>query len=187
MTGAGASGRAVRVAPRELVDLAYRCGRVAGLDAGSADRAARNVTAAEVGYGGALGAFLDAMDDPERLAAAFRSAPDALAAAEVEARHSGSAEARLPGPTPVAALALAIDEVRGRGLDVSGIPDGADATTTVEVLEVGGAPQARAIDAATHVAVARDGLEVDAVAFGGLTDRAHAFLVAEAVLDAADA
>ncbi len=62
-------------------------------------------------------------------------------------------------------MVVAIDEVRGRGLGVSGIPAGADATTTVEVLEVGGAPQARAVDAATHAAVARDGLEVDAVAF----------------------
>lgn len=177
----------VLVAPRELVDLASRCARVAGLDAGSADRAAHNVTATEVGYGGALTAFLDALGDPARLVAEFVAGPDALAAAEVEARRSGSAEVAFRAPVPVAALGLAVDEVRGRGQGVSGIPDDADGSTTVDRLVVGGEPEQRAVDAALHAAVARDGVRVDAAAFAGLTRFAHAFLVSEAILDAADA
>ena len=176
----------VLAAPRELVDVASRCGRVAGLDAGSADRAAHNVTAAEVGYGDALAAFLDALGGPARLAAEFVAGPDALAAAEVEARRFGSAEVALPSPVPVAALALSVDEVRGRGQGVSGIPEGADGSTTLDRLVVGGEPEPRAVGGAVHTAVARDGVWVDGTAFAGLTRFANAFLVPETILDAAD-
>jgi len=177
----------ILVAPRELVDVVFRCGRVAGLDSGSADRVARNVTAAEVGYGGALEAFLDALGEPSRLVPEFVAGPDALAIAEVEARRSGSAEAVFSAPVPVAAVALDVDGVRGRGQGVSGIPDGADGSSTVGRLVVGGGPEPRAVDAGAHAAVARDGIRVDAEAFVGLSRFAHAFLVSEAVLDAADA
>jgi len=174
------------VAPREVVDLVYRCARVAGLDAGSADRAARNVVAAEVGYGSAIGVFFQALGDSAVLEQAFVDGPDVLAIAEVEARISGSAKARLPAPTPVAALALAIDEIRGRGLGVSGIPEDADGRTTVDQLAVGGPTQLRTVDSVAHTAAAREGVRVNAIALADLTGFAHAFLVAEAILDAAE-
>ncbi|HCV34768.1 MAG TPA: hypothetical protein DGF10_08905 [Acidimicrobiaceae bacterium] len=186
MTEGGNTVGTVLVAPREVLDLVYRCARVAGLDTGSADRAARNVTAAEVGYGSALGVFCQALGDSGTLKQSFVDGPDVLAIAEVKARLSGSAEARLPAPTPVAALALVVDEIRGRGLGVSGIPDDADGCTMVDRLAVGGPAQLRTVDSVAHTAASREGVRVDAIALNQATEFAHGFLVPEAILDAAE-
>ena len=75
----------VLVAPREVHDLVFRCARVAGCDAGGADRTARNVTAAEIRFGGALAVVVDALASGA-LTSTWAMAADALVAAEVDTR-----------------------------------------------------------------------------------------------------
>ncbi|HCW00673.1 MAG TPA: hypothetical protein DGK99_04615 [Acidimicrobiaceae bacterium] len=171
----------VLVAPREIHDLVFRCARVAGLDAGAADRSGRNVTAAEVHLGGAVETFASVLGDPQRLAAEFGAGPDVLVEAEVEARATGSAVARFGVPTPLAALASVIADIGGRGLGVDGVKVGATAATTVDELEVTGPPPSS--DGTAAARAARDGLAVDRVAFDALIAAARPFLVAESILD----
>ena len=113
----------VLVAPREVHDLVLRCARVAGLDAGAADRVGRNVTAAEVQLGGAVEAFAAVLDDPHRILAEYGDGPDAMVSAEVAARAAGSGTATFGVPTPMAALASVIDDIgdRGLGVDFEGV------------------------------------------------------------------
>ena len=171
----------VVVAPREIHDLVFRCARVAGLDAGAADRAGRNVTAAEVHLGGAVEVFASVLGDPQRLVAEFGAGPDALVDAEVEARTNGSGVATFGVPTPLAALASVVADIGGRGLGVQGLPDGATAATTVDGLDVGGA--STPADGAASARAAREGLSVDQRAFDALVIAARSFLVAESILD----
>ena len=171
----------VLVAPREIHDLVFRCARVAGLDAGAADRAGRNVTAAEVHLGGAVETFASVLGDPQRLAAEFGAGPDVLVGAEVEARATGSGVARFGVPTPLAALASAVADIGGRGLGVDGIQAGATAATTVDGLQVTGSPSPS--DGTAAARAARDGLAVDRVAVDALIAAARPFLVAESILD----
>ncbi len=171
----------VLVAPREVHDLVLRCARVAGLDAGAADRVGRNVTAAEVQLGGAVEAFAAVLDDPHRILAEYGDGPDAMVSAEVAARAAGSGTATFGVPTPMAALASVIDDIGDRGLGVDGVPEGATAATVVDVLRVGG-PAGSGADGAA-VRAAREGLAVDRRAFDALILAAKSFLVAESILD----
>lgn len=175
-----------RVAPREIFDLVYRCARVAGFEAGSAERAARNVTASEIVCGDAIKTFLRAMENKEEVRECFADGPDLLAAAEVAARQSGFAEVSLPRPIPLAALIQTIDEVRGRGLGVAGVPSGGSGSTAVESLEIGGPAQQRFMDDEKHGKACRHGVLVDEAVFTHLEKAAHLFLVSEEVLDAVD-
>ena len=174
-------GGRVLVAPREVQDLVFRCARVAGLDAGAADRVGRNVTAAEVQLGGAVEVFVAVLDDPNRMLVEYDDGPDAMVSAEVEARAAGYGMATFGVPTPMAALASVIADIGGRGLGVDGVPEGATAATVVDMLWVGG-PVGSGTDGAAARA-ARDGLAVDRWAFDALTLAAEAFLVAESILD----
>ena len=177
MTG----GDQMLVAPREVHDLVFRCARIAGLDAGAADRAGRNVTYSEVHFGGAVATFASVLADPQRLLAEYGNGPDALVLAEVEARARGIGSAIFAIGVPLAALGSCIAEITSRGLSVEGVPIGATGTTLVDVLQVGG--PAMPVDDTAGVRAAREGLVVDRAAFSALTEAAKAFLVSEAILD----
>ena len=176
-----AGGDQMLVAPREVHDLVFRCARIAGLDAGAAERAGRNVTYSEVHFGAAVATFASVLADPQRLEAEYGTGPDALVLAEVEARAKGIGSAVFATGVPLAALASGIADITGRGLGVDGVPAGATAATLVDTLQVGG-PVIPADDAAGARA-AREGLVVDRAAFGALAEAAKAFLVSEATLD----
>ncbi len=178
MTGGGDQ---VLVAPREVHDLVFRCARVAGMGAGAADRAGRNVTRAEVHFGGGLAAFASALGDHRRLVAEYDAGPEALMAGEVAARTGGSGAVAFTVPTPLAALASGLADMAGRGVGVEGIPVGASAATTIDHLQVGGRAEPAGGDAAARAA--REGLAVDRASFEVLVDAARAFLVAESILD----
>ena len=171
----------VLVAPREVHDLVFRCARVAGCDAGGADRTARNVTAAEVRFGGALQAVIDALLSGV-LASTWAKAADALASAEGDARDHGSATATFDPPVPLAALAATGAEASARGVVVSGIPS--DATGGLEIATLDLAPGQVEPAAGSGTDAHRDGLQVDRGAFEALVEAAAAFLVAEEALDA---
>jgi len=171
----------VLVAPREVHDLVFRCARVAGCDAGGADRTARNVTAAEVRFGGALPAAVDALTSGA-FTSTWAMAADALVSAEVEARDHGSATATFDPPVPLAALAATVAEASARGVVVSGIPS--DATGGLEIATLDLAPGQVEPAAGSGTDAHRDGLPVDRGAFEALVEAAAAFLVAEEALDA---
>jgi len=171
----------VLVAPREVHDLVFRCARVAGCDAGGADRAARNVTAAEVRFGGALPVVVDALASGA-FTSTWAMAADALVSAEVDARDHGSATATFDPPVPLAALAATVAEASARGVVVSGIPS--DATGGLEIATLDLAPGQVEPAAGSGTDAHRDGLPVDRGAFEALVEAAAAFLVAEEALDA---
>ena len=171
----------VLVAPREVHDLVFRCARVAGCDAGGADRTARNVTTAEVRFGGALLAVVDALASGA-FTSTWAMAADALVAAEVDARDHGSATATFDPPVPLAALAATVAEASARGVVVSGIPS--DATGGSEIATLDLAPGQMEPTAGPGTDAHRDGLPVDRGAFDALVEVAAAFLVAEEALDA---
>ncbi len=169
------------VAPREVHDLVFRCARTAGLDAGAAERAGRNVTYSEVHFGAAVATFASALEDPQRLKAEYGIGPDALLLAEVEARVKGVGSAVFATGVPLAALASGIADITSRGLGVDGVPTKATAATLVDALRVGG--PASPHDDTAGARAAREGLLVDRAAFGVLTEAAKAFLVSEVTLD----
>ena len=171
----------VLVAPREVHDLVFRCARVAGCDAGGADRTARNVTAAEIRFGGALAVGVDALASGA-FTSTWAMAADALVAAEVDARDHGSATATFDPPVPLAALAATVAEASARGVVVSGIPS--DATGGLELATLDLAPGQVEPAAGPVTDAHRDGLSVDRRAFAALVEVAAAFLVAEEALDA---
>ena len=171
----------VLVAPREVHDLVFRCARVAGCDAGGADRTARNVTTAEVRFGEALPAVVDALASGA-FTSTWAMAADALVAAEVDARDHGSATAIFDPPVPLAALAATVAEASSRGVVVSGIPS--DATGGLELATLDLAPGQVEPGAGPGTDAHRDGLPVDRGAFDALVEVAAAFLVAEEALDA---
>ncbi|GIT00366.1 MAG: hypothetical protein CM1200mP26_20780 [Acidimicrobiales bacterium] len=170
------------VAPREVHDLVFRCARIAGLDAGAADRAGRNVTYS----GGALRwcsshLCLRAGGSTATALGEYGNGPDALVLAEVEARAKGIGSAVFASGVPLAALGSGIADITGRGLGVEGVPIGATGTTLVDVLQVGG--PAMPVDDAAGSRAAREGLVVDRAAFSALTEAAKAYLVSETILD----
>ena len=171
----------VLVAPREVHDLVFRCARVAGCDAGGADRAARNVTVAEVRFGKALPAVVDALASGT-FTSTWSRAADVLVSAEVDARDHGSATATFDPPVPLAALAATVAEASARGVVVSGIPS--DATGGLEIATLDLAPGQVEPAAGSGTDAHRDGLQVDRGAFEALVEAAAAFLVAEETLDA---
>ena len=171
----------VLVAPREVHDLVFRCARVAGCDAGGADRTARNVTAAEIRFGGALAVVVDALASGA-FTSTWAMAADALVAAEVDARDHGSATATFDPPVPLAALAATVAEASARCVVASGIPS--DATGGLELATLDLAPGQVEPAAGPGTDAHRDGLSVDRRAFDALVEVAAAFLVAEEALDA---
>ena len=171
----------VLVAPREVHDLVFRCARVAGCDAGGADRTARNVTMAEVQFGGALAAVVDALSS-EAFTSTWARAADVLVSAEVNARQHGSATVTFDPPVPLAALAATVSEASARGIVVSGVPGDATGGSEIATLDLAPGQVEPAADPGTNVY--RDGLPVDRGAFDALVEAAAAFLVAEEALDA---
>ena len=171
----------VLVAPREVHDLVFRCARVAGCDAGGADRTARNVTTAEVRFGEALPAVVDALASGA-FTSTWAMAADALVAAEVDARDHGSAMATFDPPVPLAALAATVAEASARGVVVSGIPSDATGGSEITTLDLAPGQVEPAVRPGTDAH--RDGLPVDRGAFDALVEAAAAFLVAEEALDA---
>ena len=96
MAGVGGdAGATVCVAPREIHDLAYRAGRVAGCDPGTAERIAENVTLAEIHHGAAVRAFCETLGAADLATSAWATAPDAVLAAEVAAPRRRSGLSRL--------------------------------------------------------------------------------------------
>ena len=170
----------VLVAPREVHDLVFRCARVAGCDAGGADRTARNVTAAEIRFGGALAVVVDALASGA-FTSTWAMAADALVSAEVDARDHGSATATFDPPVPLAALAATVAEASARGVVVSGIPSDATGELELATVDLGPGQVEAAAGSGTHAY--RDGLPVDRGAFEVLVEAAAAFLVAEESLD----
>ena len=100
-------------------------------------RQARNVTVAEVRFGEALPAVVDALASGT-FTSTWSRAADALVSAEVDARDHGSATATFDPPVPLAALAATVAEASARGVVVSGIPS--DATGGLEIATLDLAP-----------------------------------------------
>ena len=184
-------GATVRVAPREIHDLVYRAGRIAGCDPGTAERIAANVTFAEIHHGAAVSTFCEAIEALDLPTSAWATAPDALLTAEVAARIGGRASAAFDSPVPLAAISGTLQHCLERGVAPIGIHSRHRGDLAVSVVqmravdeEVEGASGAR-IAGAEHDAH-RLGVEVDRLLFSGLEAAAAGFLVAEATLDDLD-
>ncbi len=178
----------VTVAPREIRDLAYMAGRVAGCDAGTAERIAENVTCAEIHHGNAVSTFCDALEAGDLPGSVWVTAPDALLAAEVETRRGGSGSVMFEPAVPLAAIAETLQQSLQRGMACAGIADGARGDTTVDAAEMRRVDEAAVAGSRERVVHAdeeahRLGVRVDQVAFGRLEAAAAGFLVAEATLD----
>lgn len=180
----------VTVAPREIRDLAYMAARVAGCDAGTAERIADNVTFGEIHRGAAVGAFCDALDAGDLPGSVWVAAPDAVLAAEVAARRGGCASVAFESPVPLAAIAGTLHQSLQRGAAPVGIDDGVRGDTAVDAVEMrrvddqaGAASRARIAEG--HRDAHRSGVGVDAIGFSRLEAAAAGFLVAEATLDEA--
>lgn len=167
------------VAPREVHDLVMRCARVAGCDSGTANRVARNITAAEVRWGGAVAVAVEVLEAGDPANSASIQALDVLAEAECDARTTGTSRAGFETPVPVAFLASTIAEMAGRGVVVDNLPLDLTAALAVSGLDL----STGVADLPSSVEAHRDGLSVDSVAFNRLEAMASRFLVSEAILD----
>ena len=181
-------GTTVTVAPREIRDLAYMASRVAGCDAGTAERIADNVTVAEIHHTAAIGTFCDTLEAGGLPGSVWVTAPDAVLATELAARRGGSASATFESPVPLAAIAGTLQESLRRGVATAGIDDGARGDTTVGTIELRRVDDEAAAARRERIADARGGahrlgIRVDGIGFSRLEDAAAAFLVAEATLD----
>lgn len=172
----------VTVAPREISDLVYRVSRCAGCSSGTADLIAANVRFGEVFYGGAIEVFLTAVRNDAL--GPFIDAPDAVLTAEVD----GAATVVFGAPVPLTAIAATIWQSALRGWAATGIDHGAvGAETLFESLAFTQLVPSGCREAVVAAERTRsvDGVQVSAEAFAKLYDDAKAFLVSEAVLDAA--
>lgn len=181
----------VRAAPREIHDLVYRAGRMAGCDPGTAERIAENVTYAEIHHGAAVSAFCEAIGALDLPTSVWATAPDALLAAEVAARTDGRASAAFDSPVPLAAIAGTLRHCLERGVAPIGIHDRDRGDLRVSVVEMLTVDQesegARGVRVSgTGRDAHRLGVEVDRFLFGGLEAAASGFLVAEVTLDKLD-
>lgn len=187
--GVGAdAGTTVCVAPREIHDLAYRAGRVAGCDPGTAERIAENVTLAEIRHGAAVRAFCETLGAADLATSAWATAPDAVLAAEVAARADGAALAVFDPAVPLACIAAVLHQSLQRGVAAVGIDSGARGDEMLAVVEMCTVAPERAAPSGELIAEARRdahrlGVRVDAVGFGVLEAAAAGFLVVEATLD----
>ena len=178
----------VTAAPRELHDLVYRAGRVAGCDPGTAERIAENVTLAEIHHGAAVRAFCEALEALELPTSGWAAAPDALAAAEVAARAGGTALAAFDQTVPLACIAASILQCLERGVATVGIDSRARGDLMMAVAEMHTVGRESATAARARITEAlrsahRLGVGVDRLWFSRLEAAAAAFLVSEATLD----
>ena len=178
----------VTAAPRELHDLVYRAGRVAGCDPGTAERIAENVTLAEIHHGAAVRAFCEALEALELPTSGWATAPDALAAAEVAARAGGTALAAFDPEVPLACIAASIQQCLERGVATVGIDSQARGDLMMAAAEMRTVDQQAETAARAPITEAlrdahRRGVGVDRLWFRRLEAAAAGFLVPEATLD----
>ena len=178
----------ITAAPREIHDLVYRAGRVAGCDPGTAERIAENVTHAEIRHGSAVRAFCVALEAVDLPTSAWATAPDALAAAEVAARAGGPASATFDPEVPLACIAASIQQCLERGVATVGINNQARGDLVMAVAEMHTVDRESATAARARITEAlrdahRLGVGVDRLWFSRLEAAAAAFLVSEATLD----
>ena len=181
----------VVVAPREIHDLAYRASCVAGCDAGAAERIAHNVTFAEIHHGAAASALCEALEASDLPWSGWVTAPDALRAAEAEARHGGTASVAFEPRVPLAAIAGTLQQSLERGVAAVGIEAGARGDSAVGGIELHtidaettAACQAQIADARNDAY--RHGIAVERTCFSKLEAVAAMYLIAEATLDEID-
>lgn len=186
-------GTVITVAPREIHDLAYRAGRVAGCDPGTAERIAENVTFTEIHHGAAVSTFCEALRTVDLPTSVWTTAPDALHAAEVATRADGDASATFETGVPLAAIAGTLWQCLARGVAATGIDGHARGDTTVRVVGLrsvgagdGSVATRRAGIAEARLNAHRLGVGVDGIWFNRLEEAASEFLVAEATLDLLD-
>ncbi len=168
------------VAPREIVDLVYRCCRMASLDPGSADVIARAAAEAELSglegladcvrhhTSGSLGAVVDALR--------------AIDVAEVSVRASGE-PVTVDFESSVAGSLLNRRLRQAQGRSVVSVPAAQGTQVDGVRLSRRDAPTV-AIEAPSRRGYV-EGVEVDSAVFEAATRIAASFLVSEAVLDAA--
>ena len=169
----------MRVAPREIVDVVYRAARVAGVSAGTANELAEASLFAEVHLGAGLGVACDSVCENPMNRGPIE-AYLALLAAEGELADEPVTVLMPPGTT-TATIARQVDALARRGITAthgSGIID----TVT---LSAGTAGAERYDNEPMETALAT-GIEVDDTLWACLEETAAAYLVAEALLDAAD-
>lgn len=181
------------VAPREIRDLVYRASRVAGCDTGAAERIARHVAFAEMHHGAAVQAFCSALETGALATSPWVSGPDAVSAAEIEARRCGSASLTFEPAAPLASIAATLMQCSERGVvaDAAGADANAHGGTEVAAVEMRLAGQAAVSARQARLAKARDaahrhGIAVERDWFGRLEAAAAAYLVAESTLDEID-
>ncbi|WP_420446069.1 hypothetical protein [Candidatus Poriferisodalis sp.] len=181
----------ITVAPREIHDLAYRAGCVAGCDAGTAERIAHNVTFSEIHHGAAVRAFCEALETHALPASSWVAAPDALAAAELAARNDDITSTTFEPGVPLAAIAGTLQQSLERGVAPTRFDADARGDTSVATIELclvddEAVSARRALIADAHNEAYRHGLAVERIWFSRLEAAAATYLVAESTLDEID-
>lgn len=178
----------IPVAPREIRDLVYRSSRIAGCDAGTAERMAENVTFAEICHGASVSAYCEALTAGDLAGSAWPTAPDKVLAAELAWRAAGEGTAAFDPEVPLAAIAATLWQATSRGALPAGFDSrasGDDSVRAVRFREADetavAAARKRVVDA--HQNAHRRGVKVDRNCFNRLEAAAAGFLVSEKVLD----
>ena len=165
------------VAPRELYDLIDRILRVEGIDPGATSRIARAVVHGEAAGRHATHAVCDMLD--RGVITDLVDALDAIAAAEVETRRTGSAEIVLAEPVaePLVLAALAEAAARGARRTASAATERGVTSISLELDDPRAPVAPESAAGGRHIRLPRD-------LFDELTRRAASFLVPEPLLDA---
>lgn len=178
----------VVVAPREIVDLVFRASRVRGCDASVAERVATSIAYCEGQYGGGLAAWAEIVSGPRPLVeAAAASFTVDLAIVDTLRNQRGRVE--WDPPIPAAFIAEAIADAQRRGLSWRDHPPRITGTTPIDAVEFVPATGADAPDPPAReqtVAHLSNGIAINASLWTSISRQADAFLLSEAVLDAAD-
>lgn len=166
------------VAPREIVDIVYRCCRVANVDPGSSDDIAQAVAEAELVGTAGLAGFLShhAAGSLDDVAVALR----AIDVGEVQVRATGE-PVSIDFDSSVARPLLIRRLRQAQARAVASAPTGPD--TYVDGIHLTNEASTRSVNAPRRGYAG--GVEVDTEAFEVATQIAREFLVSESVLDAA--
>lgn len=178
----------VVVAPREITDLVNRASRVSGCTVGEAARIAADVAYCEVHHGGGIAAWLAMAHHGELVEIAGAARELDGVALDVAAGRSG--RLAWSEPIPCALLVRSLAAFARRGMVAAGWsadPGGVDRVGSIEL--VAGRPPSDEMLAAAESRWATSlagGMTVDRAEWDSLESAAARFMLAEALLDAAD-
>ncbi len=179
---------AVVVAPREITDLVDRASRVFGCGVGAAVRVAADVCHCEIHHGAGVTAWLEMCD--RGVLAELAGAARALDGAAIDVAAGRSGRRQFAAPVPCVLLSRALAAWAQRGVVPVDWPTSVRGVDMVDSIELvaGPTPSAALLAAAgeRRRAALEAGLAVDSAEWERLEAAAAGFLLAEAVLDAAD-